>query len=77
LGRVTGIPEDAMRETFTAEEEESLRDAVVRGESPRCPRCGGLLDRTPIPPRPDVAYVRDRVLLQCVSCGLKTVVDRR
>lgn len=75
--RETSILGDHMRENYTAGEEKRLRDAVARGEIPRCPRCGGLLEQAPIPPRRDVAYVRDRVVLQCVSCGRKAVVDRR
>lgn len=65
-----------MADNFTAEEARFLRLALSRGEEPRCPRCGGPLDPTPLPPRRDVAYVRNRLLLQCSACKLKGVVDR-
>ena len=66
-----------MPDNFTAEEVRSLRRALIRGEAPRCPRCDGALDSTPVPPRRDVAYVRDRALLQCSAYRLKGVVDMR
>lgn len=68
--------EPDMNDNFTAREEQALRAALARGETVRCPRCGIPLVQTPIPPRREVAYVRDRVLFQCVSCRLKGVVDR-
>ncbi|MGW8265451.1 MAG: hypothetical protein ACWGSQ_03735 [Longimicrobiales bacterium] len=66
-----------MADNFTVAEERSLRRAILREGDPPCPRCGGRLDLTRVPPRPEVAYVRDRVLIQCSSCKLKGVVDRR
>jgi hypothetical protein len=66
-----------VKDNFTIEEEQRLREALIRGETPVCPRCRGALELTPILPTPDVAYVRNRVLMQCGTCGLKGVVDRR
>jgi hypothetical protein len=66
-----------VRDNFTADEERSLREALIRGETPSCPRCRGALELTTILPAREVAYVRDRVLIQCGFCGLKGVVDRR
>jgi hypothetical protein len=66
-----------MRDNFTADEERSLRETLIRGETPSCPRCRGALELTPILPGKEVAYVRDRVLIQCGACRLKGVVDRR
>jgi hypothetical protein len=56
--------------------EKALRRQVKTGRIPECPKCGALLRVIPIPPRSDVSYVRDRVLLMCDSCGLKVVLDR-
>lgn len=66
-----------MADNFTVDEERSLLQMFRRKETPSCPRCGGGLDLTHIPPKPEVAYVRDRVLIQCSHCRLKGVVDRR
>jgi len=62
-------------DNFTVEEERALRRGLTRGEKPACPRCGGALDLTHISPRRAVAYVRERVLIQCSACKLKVVVD--
>lgn len=66
-----------MRDNFTVEEERCLREAILGGETPSCPRCLRVLQLTPIGPRLEVAYVRDRVRVQCGACGLKGVVERR
>ena len=63
-------------DTFTVEEERALRRQMVQGRPPQCPRCGGTLDLTLVHPRADVAYVRERVLIQCRACRLKVVLDR-
>jgi hypothetical protein len=57
-------------------EEKALQEEVRRGTA-SCPRCGTLLNLTSIPPRSDVAYVRNRVLLECDGCGLKAAIDRK
>ena len=59
------------------QEEKALRDDLRRGETPGCPRCGTPLVGTPVPPRRDVSYVRDRVILDCSSCGFRVVLDTR
>jgi len=58
-------------------EEEAIREQLEGGRSPECPRCGTLFRITPVPPRPDVSYVRNRVLFLCESCGLKVALDRK
>ena len=58
-------------------EEEKLREALESGDNPECPRCGSRLASCPVPPRADVAYVRNRILLQCGSCGFKIAIDRK
>jgi len=66
-----------MTENFTRDELATLQRALGREAAPRCPRCGGVVELTAIPPKPSVAYVRDRVLFQCRSCRLKGVTDRK
>ena len=66
----------AWSDNFTKEEERALRRELARGDPLSCPRCGGPLDQTRIPPRRAVAYVRYRVLIQCGACRLKGVMDR-
>jgi hypothetical protein len=66
-----------MTASYSATEEEALRREVADGQSPICPRCGEIMIRTLIPPRPDVAYVRTRSLLQCTPCDLRCVVDEK
>ena len=65
-----------MQDNFSAEEERQLWEQLAEGGQPSCPRCNGALEITPVGPRPDVAYVRNRLLLQCSACRLKGVLDR-
>jgi hypothetical protein len=58
-------------------EEEKVKNVLRNGHQPECPRCGTPLQITPVPPRPDVSYVRDRVLLTCGPCDLTVAVDRK
>ena len=58
------------------QEEESLLKQLRERRLPKCPRCGESLGVTSVPPRADVAYVRDRLLLTCHPCGLKVALDR-
>jgi hypothetical protein len=66
-----------MTEGFHAEEEKTLRECMKRGDSLHCPLCESPLQITPIRPSPQVAYVRDRVALECSACGRRTVLDRK
>lgn len=66
-----------MGETFTHDEIGELTRGLLAGERLPCPRCGVALDRWPVPPRPDVSYVRDRVWLVCPRCHRTAVLDRR
>ena len=63
-------------ERFEFEEIERIRAAVHGGSDPVCPRCGGRLDRTDVPAREDVSYVRHRFWLICAPCGAMLVMDR-
>jgi hypothetical protein len=66
------------RRLFSRAEEALIRRAVALDGAPlSCPRCDGGLDARAVPPRPDVAYVRDRILLVCNGCGRSLVLDRR
>ena len=65
-----------MYEPFEAKETERIRAALSGGSQVACPRCGGRLDRTDLPARNDVSYVRDRVWLICTPCGAGLVMDR-
>ena len=66
-----------MKGSATPQEEKALRDDMRRGETPGCPHCGTPLTGTPVPPRQDVSYVRDRVILNCFSCGFRVVLDTK
>jgi hypothetical protein len=66
-----------MREPFGSEEERALKRQMDGGGHPRCPRCAGTLRLTPIPLPPQVAYIRDRVALECDRCGLGSVMDKK
>jgi transcription elongation factor Elf1 len=66
-----------MHKSANPQEENALREQLKGGRSPECPRCGAPLKITPVPPRSDVSYVRNRVLLVCDSCGLKVALDRK
>ena len=64
-----------MPETYTGAEVRALSAAAE--DHLVCPRCGSPLDRRPIPPRPDVSYVRTRLWVVCPGCHRSAVVDRR
>jgi hypothetical protein len=62
---------------FGRQDAAAIRAAWAAGVLPECPGCRVALDPTPVPPRRDVAYVRDRVVLVCRSCGRSAAVERR
>ena len=59
------------------EEEQALRKRMVEGGPLTCPRCHGPLQMTSAPPRSDVAYVRNRAILDCSACGFRVALDRK
>lgn len=65
-----------MASRYTPDERRTLETGLARGLR-ACPRCGTPLERRDVPPRAEVAYVRDRVWLVCGGCGVSTVLDRR
>jgi len=62
---------------FTASENAALEEASRAGEAALCPRCAVPMDRRAIPPREDVAYVRERLWLVCPGCRRTAVLDVR
>ena len=62
---------------FTHPQIQELGRIVRSGRSPSCPECAAPLDERAVPPRGDVSYVRDRILLVCPSCHRTAVIDRR
>lgn len=66
-----------MSRGYSSDEKEDLaRDLVRKGEA-ECPRCGVAVERRSVPPRSEVAYVRDRIWVVCSECGASAVFDRR
>lgn len=66
-----------MSDGFGPDEKRELARRLAGEESAECPRCGAPLERRSVPPRPEVAYVRDRIWLVCGGCGASGVLDRR
>jgi len=66
-----------MPHAFSHDETHALGRALLAGEPLACPRCVVPLDLRPVPPRPDVSYVRDRIWVNCPSCHRTAVLDRR
>ena len=62
---------------YTQSDEHEIEGAFRVGDALTCPRCGAALDLQPVPPRTDVSYVRDRVLVVCSSCHRTHVLDRK
>lgn len=62
---------------FDSEDQRALRAAYREGSSLVCPACDVALDERPVPPRPDVSYVRNRLWVTCPSCQRSVVLDRR
>ena len=65
-----------MSAPYTPSERHALEQGLTHGRHD-CPRCGGRVERHPVPQRPDVSYVRERVAVTCVACGATTVLDQR
>jgi hypothetical protein len=65
-----------MNDPYTPREETLLRNALSTGSALSCPRCASPLRATPVLPPAEVSYVRNRVLLECDSCGRRTVLDK-
>jgi len=62
---------------YTQADEHEIEHAFRAGTALTCPRCGTPLDVRPVPPRADVSYVRDRLLVVCSSCHAAHVLDKK
>jgi hypothetical protein len=60
---------------YTHADEREIEDAFRAGDALTCPRCGATLDLRPVPPRTDVSYVRERLIVVCSSCHRTHVLD--
>ena len=60
---------------YTAQQKHHLANSFYEQKTLTCPECDILMDHLHIPPRSDVAYVRDRTLLTCPSCQRTLIVD--
>ena len=61
---------------YTQADEHEIEGAFRAGDPLTCPRCRIALDVRPVPPRADVSYVRDRLLVVCSSCHGTHVLDQ-
>ncbi len=62
---------------YTQTEQDQIRAAFEAGEGLTCPLCRIALDQRSVPPRKDVSYVRDRLLVVCCECHGTYVLDRK
>jgi len=65
-----------MTGTFSPEERARITAALRAGTEPACPACGARLSVRDIEARPDVPYVRRRVLVICPACRRSASLDR-
>ena len=64
-------------DSYSREQEAGLANRLARGESLRCPTCGGAFDERSVEPRADVSYVRSRLWVVCPRCRREAVLERR
>ena len=63
---------------YTAEEEREIRDVVMRGEVPECPRCGVRMTHREIGGGSfGLGYRRQREWWLCGSCRRSVLFDRK
>jgi hypothetical protein len=62
---------------YTQADEHEIEGAFRAGDPLICPQCRIALDVRPVPPRADVSYVRDRLLVVCSSCHGTHVLDKK
>lgn len=61
---------------YTTEEERALREAVLRGETPSCPRCAVAMTHRPLGGGSfGLGYHRQREWLLCPSCKRSALFD--
>ncbi len=64
-----------MTSSYSPAERRVLADAVRCGERPICPACGAAVAQHPVGAKPELPYVRHRILLICPSCKRSVAVD--
>jgi hypothetical protein len=63
---------------YTSEEERGIREAVIAGEVPVCPRCQVKMTHRPIGGGSfGLGYHRQREWLLCPSCRRSALFDRK
>jgi tRNA(Arg) A34 adenosine deaminase TadA len=73
-GDAPAPPSAAVR--YTAEEERAMREAVLAGTLPPCPRCAVAMTRRPIGGGSfGLGYHRQREWLLCPSCRRSAIFD--
>jgi hypothetical protein len=66
------------RAQYSAEEQQAIRDALLGGDAPRCPRDGAALVRRPIGGGSfGLGYARRREWLLCPTCRRSALFDLR
>ncbi len=60
---------------YSPAQRRALADALGRGERPLCPACGAPVAQHAVGARPELPYVRHRVLLICPACKRSVAVD--
>ncbi len=61
---------------FTPAEEKAIRESVLAGETPLCPRCGVRMTHRPIGGGSfGLGYHRQREWLLCPSCKRSAIFD--
>ena len=64
------------RAQYTPEEQQAIRDAVLAGDTPRCPRDGTAMVRKPIGGGSfGLGYARRREWLLCPECRRSAMFD--
>lgn len=68
----------AERAQYSAHEQQTIRDALVRGETPRCPCCDVAMTERPIGGGSfGLGYARRRQWLICPRCRRSAIFDLR
>jgi hypothetical protein len=66
----------AERAQYAPEEQRTIRDAVVQGEQPHCPRCAVAMTARPIGGGSfGLGYARRREWLICPKCHRSAIFD--
>lgn len=61
---------------YDADEQRSIRDAIAKGETPHCPRCGLAMTARPIGGGSfGLGYARRREWLICPGCRRSAIFD--